>query len=126
MTPFAKTVRAAVAAAVVIAGTAPLAMTPAAHAQSASAKGAVDEAKAQGVVGEQADGFLGFVAGGGGPGLHAAVAEINAGRAEAYRDAAARTGVTPAAAGEATARQLAARLPPGQYFRSAEGGWRRR
>ena len=126
MKHFTDTFRAAAAAAALLAAVAPAAIAPAAHAQSASAKSAVDQAKAQGLVGEQADGFLGFVAGGGGPTLHAAVAEINAGRAQAYRDAAARTGVTPAAAGEATARQLAARLPPGQYFRSAEGGWRQR
>ena len=103
----------------------PLACAPAAHAQSASAKGAVDQAKAQGVVGEQADGFLGLV-GGGDPSLRSAVAEINAGRAQAYREAAARTGVTAAAAGEATARQLEARLPSGQFFRTVDGRWERR
>jgi uncharacterized protein len=97
----------------------------AAMAQSASAKAAVDQAKAQGQVGEQADGFLGVV-GGGDPGVRGAVAEINAGRAQAYREAAARTGVTPEAAGQATARQLEARLPPGQYFRTADGRWERR
>jgi uncharacterized protein YdbL (DUF1318 family) len=94
-------------------------------AQSAGAKAVVDAGKAQGQVGEQADGFLGVVTDGG-PDLRAAVAEINAGRAQAYRDAAAKTGVSPAAAGEATARQLFARLPAGAYYKPASGAWTRK
>ncbi len=97
----------------------------AAMAQSAAAKAAVDAGKASGQVGEQADGFLGVVSGDS-PALRGAVAEINAGRAQAYGDAAAKTGVTAAAAGEATARQLFARLPPGAYFKPAGGGWQKK
>ena len=76
----------------------------------------------QGVVGEQADGFLGIVKGGD-PALRAAVAEINAGRAAAYRDTAAKTGVTAEAAGQATARQLIARLPAGEFYKAEGGAW---
>ena len=95
-------------------------------AQSAAAKSAVDNAKASGVVGEQGDGYLGFVAASTDPALAAAVAEINAGRMQAYREAATRTGVTPEAAGQATAQQLFARLPAGQYFRPVNGNWVRK
>ena len=95
-------------------------------AQSAAAKTAVDNAKARGVVGEQGDGFLGFVAASTDPALAAAVAEINAGRMQAYRDAAMRTGVTPEAAGQATAQQLFSRLPAGQYFKPVDGNWVRK
>jgi hypothetical protein len=98
---------------------------PAAYAQSAAAKAQVDAAKARGAVGEQADGYLGLVAGGD-PALQAAVREINAGRAQAYREIAARTGVTPEAAGQATAQQLRDRLPAGQYFKPLNGGWTRK
>ena len=94
----------------------------AALAQSAAAKAAVDAAKAAGTVGEQADGYLGIVAGGD-AGLRASVAEINTGRAAAYRDIAAKTGVTPEAAGQATAKQLYSRLAPGQYWKPLDGGW---
>jgi len=94
----------------------------AAYAQSAAAKAAVDAAKAAGTVGEQADGFLGIVAGGDAA-LRASVAEINTGRAAAYKDIAAKTGVTPEAAGQATAKQLYARLAPGQYWKPLDGGW---
>lgn len=102
-----------------------LALSPAAMAQSSAAKAAVDAAKAAGQVGEQADGFLGMVNGGGGA-VRAAVDEINAGRRQVYADTAARTGATPQAAGEATARQLFDRLPSGQYYRTADGNWRRK
>lgn len=91
-------------------------------AQTAAAKAAVDAGKAAGTVGEQADGFLGIVAGGDAA-LRASVAEINTGRAAAYKDIAAKTGVTPEAAGQATAKQLYSRLAPGQYWKPLDGGW---
>ncbi len=94
----------------------------AASAQSAAAKAAVDAGKAAGTVGEQADGFLGIVSGGDAE-LRASVAEINTGRAAVYKDIAAKTGVTPEAAGQATAKQLYARLAPGQYWKPLDGGW---
>jgi uncharacterized protein YdbL (DUF1318 family) len=96
-----------------------------AHAQTAAAKAAVDAAKAQGTVGEQGDGYLGIVSGGDGA-LQSAVREINAGRAAAYREIAAKTGVTPEAAGQATAEQLRAKLRPGQFFKPLNGGWTRK
>ena len=95
-------------------------------AQSAAAKAAVDDAKARGVIGEQGDGYLGFVGASTDPSLAAAVAEINAGRMQAYREAAMRTGTTPDAAGQATAQQLFARLPAGQYFKPLNGNWARK
>jgi len=59
-------------------------------AQSDAAKALVDGAKARGLVGEQGDGYLGFVMAAADPALAAAVAEINAGRAQVYRDTAAK------------------------------------
>lgn len=91
-------------------------------AQSAAAKAAVDAGKAAGTVGEQADGYLAIVSGGDSA-LRASVAEINTGRAAAYKDIAAKTGVTPEAAGMATGKQLYARLAPGQYWKPLDGGW---
>jgi uncharacterized protein YdbL (DUF1318 family) len=97
-----------------------------AAAQSDAAKLLVDTAKMRGSVGEQGDGFLGFVMPAADPALAAAVAEINAGRAQVYRETAARTGVTADAAGQATAQQLFARLPAGQYFKTLTGMWVRK
>lgn len=86
-------------------------------------KSIVDAAKAQGVVGEQGDGYLGFVHGSADAAVTAAVNEINAGRADAYRQTAAKSGVTPEAAGQAVAIQLQSRMPPGQYFKPLGGSW---
>jgi uncharacterized protein YdbL (DUF1318 family) len=96
-------------------------------AQSAEAKATVDRAKAAGIVGEQADGFLGFVTGAADPAIRSAVAEINAGRAQVYREAAQRTGVTAEAAGAAAYVQVVqSRLKPGEYFKPNGGGWQRK
>ncbi len=96
-----------------------------AQAQPA-ARAIVDNAKQQGLVGEQADGLLGFVTGQAAVDLRAAVGEINEGRRTRYAQVAAETGVTPAVAGEATGRQLIARAPAGQFYRTPEGEWRRK
>ena len=86
-------------------------------------KAVVVAAKADGLVGEQGDGFLGLVSSSAPPAVKAAVEEINAGRAQAYKDIAAKTGVDVSAAGEATARQLEAKVPAGGYFKPLGGGW---
>lgn len=97
-----------------------------ATAQTVAQKAAVDAAKGAGTVGEQGDGYLGFVTPSTDPMLAAAVAAINAGRMQVYRDIAMKTNVTPEAAGQATAEQLFARLPAGQYFRPLNGNWTRK
>ena len=89
----------------------------------ASAKAAVDAAKAQGLVGEQGDGYLGLVTGSADTAVSAAMDEINTGRTAVYRETAAKTGVTAAAAGEAAAVQLFGKVPSGQYFKPLGGGW---
>jgi len=110
------------ALALITAATAPLTLPAVAAAQSQAAKAAVDAAKAAGKVGEQGDGYLGFVSDPD-PALRASVTEINAGRKQVYSDTAAKTGVTIEAAGEATARQLISRVPAGQYFKPLGGTW---
>ncbi|WP_068877739.1 MULTISPECIES: YdbL family protein [unclassified Phenylobacterium] len=103
-----------------------LAITPAA-AYAMDAKSAVDAAKAQGIVGEQADGFLGFVKASSDPALKAAVDEINQGRAALYRQAAAKNGVSVEAAGaSAYTTVVQARIKPGEYYKPAGGGWVRK
>ena len=107
-----------------------LAMTAAganlAMAQSAAAKAAVDSGKASGTVGEQADGYLGIVSGGDAA-LRAAVAEINAGRAAVYREAAAKSGATPEAAGaSAFTTVISGRIKAGEYYKTAAGAWVRK
>lgn len=96
-------------------------------ALASTAKVTVDAAKAAGVVGEQNDGYLGFVNGAGSPAVEAAVAEINAGRAQLYRGVAAKNGVTPEAAGAATYKSVVQlKLQPGEYYQTSDGAWVRK
>lgn len=91
------------------------------------AKARVDSAKAAGIVGEQGNGFLGFVTAPADPALKAAVDEINAGRAQIYREAAAKNGVSPEAAGASAFNTVVkAKLKPGEYYKPNGGGWVRK
>ncbi len=100
--------------------------TPA-SADVAASKALVDAAKAKGTVGEQSDGFLGFVHGAGDAGLKAAVDEINAGRRDVYGQAAAKNGVSVEAAGQsAFTNVIFPKLPAGQYYRDASGDWKQK
>lgn len=103
-----------------------LTVTPAA-AYAMDSKAAVDAAKAQGIVGEQADGFLGFVKPSSDPALKAAVDDINQGRAALYRQAAAKNGVSVEVAGASAYTQVVqAKLKPGEYYKPNGGGWMRK
>ena len=95
----------------------------AAHADVAAAKATVDAAKLDGVVGEQSDGYLGLVKAGSAA-IKGAVAEINAGRAQVYAQAAAKNGVTPEAAGAAAFQSVVmGKIKPGEFYKPAGGGW---
>lgn len=121
--PFCPTRRAAVASIAVVAGLGP----GFASAQEPSAKALVDAAKAAGKVGEQADGYLGFVTTPADAGLQAAVEEINAGRRRVYEETAKRNGVAPEVAGVAAAKAVRdTKLEPGDYYRDVDGLWRRK
>lgn len=100
-----------------------LALSSPVFAQGAAEKAAVDAAKAAGTVGEQADGYLGFVSGSADPATTAAVSAINAGRASVYAQTAAKSGTSAEAAGQATGAQLIARTPGGQFVKPLDGGW---
>lgn len=94
-----------------------------AFADLAADKTAIDAAKAAGTVGEQADGYLGFVSGSGDAAVSAAVKDINDGRAGVYAQTAAKSGTTRDAAGQATGAQLIAKTPAGQYIKPMGGAW---
>jgi uncharacterized protein YdbL (DUF1318 family) len=106
----------------IFAAAALLLLTMPAFADLASDKAAVDAAKAAGTVGEQADGYLGIVSSADGT-VTAAVNEINNGRRQVYSQTAAKSGVTPDAAGQATGAQLIAKVPGGQFFKPLGGAW---
>jgi len=95
-----------------------------AFAQSAEQKAMVDRAKAEGIVGEQADGYLGFRVATTNSGLTEAVETINAGRRQAYARSAAQAGTTAAVAGAVMfENQLLPRITSGQWYRTSDGRW---
>ena len=96
-----------------------MAIAQPAFADLAADKEAVDAAKVAGVVGEQADGYLGYVKGSADAAITAAVTAINAGRAEVYSQTASKSGVTRDAAGA----QLIGKLPAGEFYKPMGGGW---
>jgi uncharacterized protein len=109
----------ALAVATLIAGTA--------QADIVAAKATVDAAKTAGIVGEQADGNLGLVKGTADAATKAAVAEINAGRAEVYKQAAAKNAVSVEAAGAAAFQSfIIGKVKPGEFYKPATGAWVRK
>lgn len=93
----------------------------AAHAQ---ADAALDQARAQGVVGEQADGYLG-IAKGGSADIKSRIDAINIKRRAAYTDLAAKRGATVQEVAAATACELLqSRVPAGGMWRDEAGAWR--
>lgn len=96
----------------------------AAFAQTSQQKALIDAAKAQGTVGEQADGYLGFRTPSSDAALTQAVQVTNAARRDAYAASAQAAGTTPAVAGTRMFEgQLLPRISSGQWYRNAQGQW---
>lgn len=85
----------------------------------------VDQARAQGVVGERYDGYLGVV-GAGSPALRSAVGAVNIQRRSLYSGLAVRKGATLQEVGLTAGCQLLERVAVGQAYLLSDGGWRRR
>ena len=98
-----------------------LAAAPAAAQDNAAAL------RSTGLVGEQADGYLGLVTEAVSAAVRAQVEAVNIRRRAHYTDLARRRGVRVEEVAVATACEvIASRLSPGHWYRLAEGGWRRR
>jgi uncharacterized protein YdbL (DUF1318 family) len=108
---------------VLAAGLATLALAGTAHALQVDASAKL---RATGVVGEQADGYLGLV-GGGDPSLRSQVDAINIKRRAYYTELAARRGAKIEEVAATTACELfRTKVAPGQFYRGTDGGWRQR
>lgn len=85
----------------------------------------LDSVKAQGLVGERADGLLGFV---GDPpaGVRQLVNAINDRRLAEYQEIARRTGTSLPAVQAIAGEKAIAASPPGTFVMGASGGWRRK
>ncbi|WP_299326661.1 YdbL family protein [Parasphingopyxis sp.] len=86
---------------------------------------AVQQAIAQGVVGETATGYLGF-AQTPSPQLRAQVDAINLGRRSAFADLAQQRGTTRQQVAEETACNRLSRVDPGEAYQLRDGVWRTR
>ena len=98
----------------------------AAFAQTAQQKAMSDSAKVEGIVGEQADGYLGFRQPSSDPALTQAVTVTNNARREAYGRSAQAAGdgaTTEAAAARAFQTIVMPRIQSGQWYRNAQGQW---
>lgn len=92
----------------------------------AQADPVLEKARAQGQVGEQADGYLGIRGSIGGE-LKAHVDQLNIKRKAVYTQTAVKRGVAVADVGAATACELFAnRIASGEYYRDANGAWHQR
>ncbi|WP_174296650.1 YdbL family protein [Sphingomonas bacterium] len=98
----------------------------AASALAQAADPVVEEARASGFAGEQADGYLGVIKPGGPAGLKARVDAINIQRRAIFTDtASAKPGVTVADVGAAAAcQQFRTRVAVGHFYRDQAGAWR--
>jgi uncharacterized protein YdbL (DUF1318 family) len=86
----------------------------------------LDEARAQGLIGEQPNGYLGLVPGQSNAEAAALVERINAKRRAAYQSVADSNGTTLKSVEALAGSKLIGRLQPGQWFRDQGGQWRRR
>ena len=98
-----------------------------AHAQSSS-KAIVDSAKAEGVVGEQIDGYLAVVDGqSASADVQAAVRDINIARKAVYTKIAQKdAGASVQDVANLTGEKLVNNLPSGQWYRDSFGTWKQR
>jgi hypothetical protein len=93
-------------------------------AGAAAASPVIDEAKAQCVVGEQIDGYLGVIDNAtASDAVRREVRAINQQRKAVYADLAARNGVTIEDAAALTAERLLNGAPSGHCIQTAEGSW---
>lgn len=86
----------------------------------------LDEAKAQGLVGEKTDGYIGAVVANPNAEVQALIKSTNDGRRQVYADLAKRNNITIEAVGLLSAEKLYASAASGAYLQNKSGGWDRK
>ncbi len=109
------------AAAVLIAGAAIAFSAPASAGDPQ-----IDAAKAQGIVGERIDGYLGIVDASADASLTRKVQDINNKRRAAYDDLASQTNTTPQQVARVTGEKLVSEAAPGEYIMDDSGTWKQK
>jgi uncharacterized protein YdbL (DUF1318 family) len=95
----------------------------AAPAAAQSATETVEQAKADGLVGERVDGYLGFVAEQAQEDLVDEVEDINIRRRAAYTRLAEQQGASVEVVARLTAEKLIDNLPAGYWYKNANNQW---
>lgn len=83
----------------------------------------LDSARAQGLVGDQTDGFVGAVSSSPSAEVRKLVADVNAKRRAAYEDIARKNGTAVAAVAALAGQRLLERAPPGAWIGDGTGHW---
>ena len=93
--------------------------------RAASTAFAADHAtvKAQGLVGEQNNDYLGLVKNDAPADVKALVTDVNGQRKAQFAQIAAKNGIAVEEAAKVFAREAAARTAPGNYIQNPAGGW---
>jgi uncharacterized protein YdbL (DUF1318 family) len=86
----------------------------------------LDEAKSQGLVGEQANGYLGVVSDSAAADVRALVNDVNQQRQQLYLERAQKAGVKPEIMELRTGERLLERAPAGEFIRTPDGRWVRK
>jgi uncharacterized protein YdbL (DUF1318 family) len=86
----------------------------------------LDQAKADGLVGEKVDGYIAAVVPNPTPDLQALITSTNDGRRQVYADLAKRNNITVEEVGILSAEKLHAGAKSGEYIQSASGQWQRK
>lgn len=81
----------------------------------------LDDAKANGLVGEQTDGYVGVVISS--TEAESLVTEINNKRKDAYSNIAEKNGITIKKVAELAGKKLIEKLPEGQLYKAPDGTW---
>jgi hypothetical protein len=87
---------------------------------------ALEAARRDGIVGEQADGYLGLVKGSAPPEIKKEVEGVNAGRRAKYAEIAKQRGTDINTVAAITGKTAIEKSPAGSFVRGADGRWVRR
>lgn len=86
----------------------------------------LDDAKAQGLIGERSTGYLGIVTGSPSADVKKLVQQINAKRRSLYQTKASKAGVSLEVMELRTGQRLQQMTPAGEYIQDANGRWTRK
>jgi uncharacterized protein len=88
--------------------------------------GPLEDAKAEGLVGERIDGYVGVVDSGAPGSVKSLVNQINAEREAKYAEIAKKQGAPVAAVAQIAGTKLIQRAPKGEYVMGANGRWQQK